>query len=158
MNHALRDTERGITIVELIVVVAVVFILVGIAFQGVSSFRDSSVLAKVADDAGNIIKDARSRTLSSVNASSYGVRFATSSITLFRGSVYIANDPSNEILNLPRLVRVSSVDLTASSSIVVFARLTGQPTATGTVTLLLERTPSKTKKIIIRSSGLYEIQ
>ncbi|MEK7148858.1 MAG: prepilin-type N-terminal cleavage/methylation domain-containing protein [Patescibacteria group bacterium] len=158
MNDELRGMKKGVTMTELVIVVAVVLILTAIAFQGVSSFRDSSILAKAADDAGNIIKDARSRTLSSVRASSYGVRFATSSITLFQGSAYVANDPSNEILNLPGLVQVSSINLTASSSSIVFARLTGQPAATGTVTLLLERTPSKTKKIIIRSSGLYEIQ
>ncbi len=153
----MRTDFRGFTLLELIITIGILTIISVATLSGLMSFRAESALRKAVDNAENVLKDARSKTLSSINGYSYGVYFTASTTTLFRGLSYApAATTTNEILYLPQEVEISNVTLSASST--AFRRLTGEATATGTVTFRLKRSPTKTKTITIYGSGLYATQ
>lgn len=150
------DLRTGFTLIETAVAVSIVLVLAALSLAGLSSFRDSSLLSKTADEAASALKTARSRTLASENALSYGVYFGTSTVILFPGTTYSVNNSANEITDISPRVEISSNTLTASST--AFRRLTGEATISGSVTFRLKSNPSKTKTITIYGSGLFSIQ
>lgn len=148
--------KTGFTLIEVTVVVSIALVLTALALSGLSSFRDSSLLSQTADDAVRNLKIARSRTLASENARSFGVYFGTSTIVLFPGAAYSPQNPENEITALSPRVEVSANTLAASST--AFRRLTGEATASGSVTFRLKTNAAKSKTVTIYDSGLFSVQ
>ena len=147
--------KNGFTLIELLISTAVIVVLVILFYGGFTSFRESSQLSEAHSVIVGMLRDARSRTLSSEKNTEYGVHFETNHTMLFLGNVYDSGSSSNEIYNFPSLARISSINLGGSTDI-VFARLAGSASASGTITLESVSNPSKTKTITILSSGSIE--
>ncbi|OHA06755.1 MAG: hypothetical protein A2934_01120 [Candidatus Sungbacteria bacterium RIFCSPLOWO2_01_FULL_47_10] len=146
---------KAFTIVEILISIAVVGVLVAIVMAGLSSFRESTNLTRARDIVFQTLKNARIQTLASDSASSFGVRFASTSITLFMGNGYNPSDASNKEAILPVLAEISSVGFEGTTSAeIYFRRLTGEPSNTGTITLRSARNEDKILMIEIFSSGL----
>jgi len=86
----------------------------------------------------SVIDEARSNTLASVEATTYGVYFDTDSVISFKGATYVGEEDSNEIYELHSKVEISDVALAGGGNEIVFERLTGQVSEVGTVTLSLK--------------------
>jgi len=154
--HKIRilASSRGFTFVETLVAIAVLVLLAIFIMSGLAAFRESSALDQAVDETIGLLREARSKTLASEGALSYGVHFTASSITLFPGGVYSALDPANVVLTLPPTVTISSINLSTTTANVVFDRLTGASPAAGTVTFTTSRS-SKTKQVQVLSSGIF---
>jgi hypothetical protein len=122
--------------------------------DGLAAFRESSALDQVMDESAELLREARAKTLSSENATVYGVHFGAQDLTLFAGGVYMAGDPKNEVITLPPTVRTSAVSLSTTTSSIIFDRLTGETQATGTVSFTTTRS-GKIKQIQVLPSGLF---
>jgi len=146
----------GFTFVETLVAIAVLVLLATVISSGLASFRESAALDQAVDETLEFLREARSKTLASEGASSYGVHFAPAALTLFRGGVYSASDPTNRVVQLPGLVEISSINLSTTTSSVVFERLTGESPAAGTVTFRTKRS-AKTRQIQILPSGVVAL-
>ena len=141
---------------ELLVATA---ILVTIAAVGIAVFNrliEQTALDSSVQQVLSIFEEARSRTLASENDQQFGVHLATSSVTLFVGSTYNASASTNEVTTLVRRVSISDISMTGGATEVVFARLTGKASVTGTITLTLISDTSQTHTLIINSTGLVE--
>jgi len=148
---------RGFTFIEILIGVAVLATLATLILGGMSSFRESANLNRARDIVIQQLKKARIRTLSSNSSSSFGVRFASSSVVLFKGNGYNQSDPSNETENLPALTEIINVGFTGTTSLnVYFKRLTGEPTNTGIITLRSTRNPDKILRVQINAAGLID--
>ncbi len=142
---------------ELVVVIGILALLSLITFQLFRTFTSAESLMKDARQVISELNKAQSLTLSSKDADQYGVHLETSRITLFKGSSYISTSTSNISTTLSPLVRISPISLAGGGSDVIFQRLTGETTQTGTITLSLVSSASTTKSITIYATGVSEI-
>lgn len=151
----MHKTQTGLTLIELLISIAILAVVAILVTSGFNSFRESTQLNEAHSAILGMLKDARSRTLSSEKNTQYGVHFETSQVVIFSGSSYSSGFSSNEPYTLPSLARISSINFGGSADI-VFARLTGSASANGTITIESFSNPSKTKTITIISSGVVE--
>lgn len=151
-------STKGFTIAEIIVAVAIMTLVTSVGVVTFVSSKNSANLNYYTDRIISSLEQARSNSASGKGGSSYGIKFATSTLTytLFTGSTYSSSDVNNVVTQIGTGYTLST-NLTASSTTIVFSRLTGAPNATGTVTLLQQAT-SKSKVITVGSQGNITVQ
>ncbi len=137
--------SKGFSFMELVVVIGILALLSLITFQLFRTFTSAESLMKDARQVVSELNKAQSLTLSSKDADQYGVHLETSRITLFKGALYISTSTTNISSTLSPLVRISPISLAGGGSDVIFQRLTGETTQTGTITLSLVSSASTTK-------------
>jgi Tfp pilus assembly protein FimT len=150
----MRNTyKRGITIVELIIVLAVLGMIFMIIIPQFSAMRENQVLKGAVSDVLSSLDQAKSKTLASLDSSSYGVHLESDRVIIFKGTVFSANDINNETMSITAPASISNVTLagvSGDSGDVFFNRLSGSPSATGTITVSI---PSISKIITISATG-----
>ncbi len=150
---------KGLSLIELLVVIGVLIILAAVAIPAVYNFQKESDLNDNTRGIINTLKLARSKTLGSEGASQWGVYFTTSTIPhqyiLFKGASYYSprSTSSDEVFKLSKTTEFSKIDL-AGEKEVVFNRLTGETYQAGKIFLRLKETPAKLRIIYIKDSGL----
>lgn len=147
--------RAGFTFIEVLVVIAILLILVAVSVATFKNLGTSSTHRIATQEVLSALSEARNRSIASENDTTYGVYFATSSVTIFAGSVYSQSDPNNILINFTGGVHATS-SLSNNSTEVVFQRLSGFPTATGTVHVMRGDNMA-TNTITIHNSGLVEI-
>ena len=148
-----KSSSRGFTVIEIMTVMVIAAVITGIVISSFSQLNSSQALNTEADTILSMIERARARSVSSENASEYGINFASSSVTLFVGKSYTAGSSTNETENLNSKVKISSIALTGGASSFYFNKLSGKPSATGKVILSSVSTASTTKTITIYGTG-----
>lgn len=146
--------KRGFTVIEFLIALAVLAILATIIFTSMSSFRNSKALQIVSEDILSLLDEARGDTLSAKDGYAYGVHFESAKIVLFRGTIYSSSDTSNKIIDVDNAVDVYSISLAGGGQDVLFQRLTGKTSQNGAVMIRLKSDTTKTKTILIESSGV----
>lgn len=142
---------------EVLISMAIMGILMAI---GTSFFLDLSNNQSLEAETSSLlsqIEKARMNSLNSKNNSEFGVKFASSTATLFEGIVYDAWDASNEVYTLGSKTEIYAINLSGGATSIYFEKITGKPSATGTVVLKLKSAATQ-KSIIIHGSGLSEVQ
>ena len=140
---------KGFTLLEMLLSIA----LIGIISGGVVGF--SLVFLRSNDHESAMIVATqtfrRAQTLSraSVNDSSWGVKLQPGSLTLFQGVSYaLRNVVWDEVNELPSTITPSGV------TEILFAKTTGFPTSSGTVTLTHETLGARS--LLINAIGTIE--
>ena len=151
------EFKKGFTLVELLVILAIMIILVAIAIPNLRFFQRESDLNNSAEEIINTLRLAQNKTIASEGASSWGVFFATSTsphqYVLFQGSDYLSRaTSSDEVRKLPKTIVISEINLGGENE-VVFIRITGTAQQSGSITLSLAGDPTKTRTIYVESSG-----
>jgi prepilin-type N-terminal cleavage/methylation domain-containing protein len=149
--------NRGFTLMEILGVIAVMTILMTIVLTSFSTLNKNQALDKTARYVASIIEEARGNTLFSKNDSQYGVKFSASSVTLFKGATYSSSSPDNVVYELNPLVTISNISLSGGGSEMVFDRLTGNTTQTGTITLNLNSGTTTKAYVSFSKTGIVEV-
>ncbi len=144
--------SAGYTLLELMIIVAISSLLAGLAYTSFTAFSRNEAL-----DAGTAsivagLRDARARTLASVDGSQYGIYIEQSKYTLFKGALYDAGSNLNSITDFNSYIKASST-LTS----IVFQRVTGNTTASGTIDVYLITDPSQKNTISVALTGLVDV-
>ena len=150
-------SRRGFSLIELIIVISIATILTSISITTFFSVSEQQSLEKDVNYAIALVEKARLQTVNAKNNSQFGVRFASSSITVFQGSTYTAGSPTNTIFTLSPKVEISSILLSGGAQSTVFELITGKSNATGTVSFRL-KTQNASSTIVVYKTGLVEIQ
>ena len=148
--------SEGITLLEILLVIAISSLLLGFVASPLLSFYRQIVFQGATENVLAMLDEARKSTLSSYYSSQYGVYFDTDKVVLFRGATYSASDPNNDVYTFNNNVQISTTTLSGGVDEVVFSRITGETSASGTVTMST-LIGSTTKNISIHSSGLVEV-
>ena len=146
----------GFTLLEVLASLAVVVILSLLATGAFNSLEKREALSKQSAIIVSLLGQARSLTVASKQASSYGIHFQVDKVVLFKGNTYIDGDTSNTVEPLHGAVQISSITLAGNGSDVIFDRLFGKTNQSGAITLSLASDPSQTKVITIFPSGIAE--
>lgn len=157
--HVSRFTfhEKGFTLIEVIIAMAVAVAVGSIAFVGYRSMSAGSELKTAAFKAVDILNLARQRTLASLAASNYGVHFEQGQFILFKGAIYDPLDPDNIFYPLTDSLEISEIVLNGGGSEVVFNRITGETANTGTVKIQVQDDSSRFKTVEVLSSGRADV-
>lgn len=156
-NSKIRISRNGgFSLVELLVTLTLSALFIGLTMVTFQTFSSYQSIDKDADVIVSYIKNAHDLTIDSKNDLQYGVKFASTTVTLFQGTSYSAGASTNLVYNISSKVTLSSISLTGNASSLYFYPITGKPNATGTVTYVLKNNASTTKVITIYGTGLAE--
>lgn len=149
---------RGFSLIEILIVIAVIGIVGSITASTLLRFSEGSLIDTQGQLVYSVLSEARSRTIASHADSQYGVHFATSTLVLFKGSTYNQNASTNATTSLSSRVTLTT-NFSGGVSDVVFSQVTGKASANGTTTLYLNSstTPRSSISIHVYPTGVIEV-
>lgn len=157
MIASTRKNKRGFSAIELIIVLSIFGILAVIILSGLVNFRKHHALARDTELVVELLNQARNQTISSKNLTQYGVHFASTTVTVFTGGTFSAGATDNQNYPLNSTDTVLSLSITGGGVNVVFARLTGETSQSGTI-VVSSPGLSETKTVTIYKTGVIESQ
>lgn len=150
-----RNTMKrdGFTLVELLVSVSLLIFIALIVYSGFRGYVAQQQFEAGVTEVHALLQEARDRTLAAEDDVSHGVHLEASSVTLFTGVNYSQWLPGTTTEEFNGLTITPS--LSNGTTSISFARLTGVPTATGTI-LLTSTYSGATSSITILGTGIIE--
>jgi len=122
--------NRGFTVLEIMVAVGLITIIGSLALFVSMDFYRSYNLDTEVETFITLISRARGRAVNNIDAMSHGVYIDEENVTLFRGNNYQTRDEElDEIFKRSQAFEVEGLEE------IVFDQLTGETTASGTVTI-----------------------
>lgn len=145
--------KNGFTLYETLLVIALfsVFLVFGIV-----SFSSLRVGVTVDEGLFRLMSDldhVRGKTLFSQYEQQYGIHFETDKYVLFQGSVYNPSLTTNKTVVIDEKLELYAITLTGGGSDVVFQRVTGATTTSGTVSIRDKKFPNSNATVVISPSG-----
>jgi len=153
---------KSFSLVEILIIIGIMAVLIAIAIPSYRFFQKETDLNNSTEEIINVLRLAQNKTLASEGTaleggSRYGVYFDAVSTpdqyTLFKGTSYASRDnPADEIHKLSDSLEISGINLSGGSE-VVFDRILGTTSQSGSVSIRLKDTPDKIKTIYVENSG-----
>ena len=138
--------KKGFTILEILFGIAILAIAITIVALSFSKINQSAALEKSVDTAISVFNEARSLTLASKSATSFGVRIESTELVLV---------PTNTITTFNNLVGVRNININGGST-VTFKRLTGATDNIGSFEIYLKDAPTVYRIVTITATGITE--
>jgi type II secretory pathway pseudopilin PulG len=114
-------------------VVALGALLVALSLPTAVTFYQSVVAADAADEITMALRSASRDAVLGKNDIAHGVNITSAAVTIFQGPSYALRVTSADMV----IPLVSGVSLSGLPAEIVFAKLSGMPSATGTLTMSL---------------------
>ena len=147
---------RGFTALEIIVSLAILILLGAMTAGYLSGLKKVITLDGAIESIISLTREAKAKTLAPEDGSQFGVRFESSKATLFKGAAYIEGGADNKIYNLPGETEIFNIGFSGGN--LVFKLLTGEPAATGSVSIRLKTDTANPKTIFINNAGLIYVE
>lgn len=142
-------TERGFTLLEVLLSVALIAILTGISVPSFHLLMVSNDLDNTSNNLVQSLRRARGLSRAVDGDVSWGVNINSVNITLFKGSSFVNRDTnSDEIFEMPGNVTPSGIGE------VVFEKFSGNPQTTGDI--ILKTSNNESRNITINPKGMIE--
>ena len=141
---------RGFTLIEVLLSTTILIALVGLSLPLLNSFVGRNDLDITTEKIVSALRRASAAARAADGSSAWGVEIVSGTIVLFKGSTYGSRDTTvDETTLIPGNVTPSGLSDT------VFARFTGTPSATGTVTLTADSNNIRTITLNAKSMVDY---
>ena len=143
MQYSKRFFLSGFTLTELMVVVGLIILFISIGTVQLSNIQQKTYIGTTTSTVMSDIKLQQLKAMvgdteGSGTISDYGIYFEQTKYTLFRGSIYSANNTSNYVINLETTLQFS--DVLFPQSQIIFSKGTGSirnfTNGSNTITLL----------------------
>lgn len=127
--------ENGFSLIEIILVIAVLVIIVSLSAPNLFNPLSIERVNSLANDVTTNIKDAQTKAMSSETlglgaTSEFGVHFTSSTYTIFRGTIFNPADTNNFTVSAPNgLIITPNLPCVSSPNDcnnIVFSKLTGE--------------------------------
>ncbi|KKR70240.1 MAG: hypothetical protein UU13_C0010G0005 [Candidatus Nomurabacteria bacterium GW2011_GWB1_40_7] len=141
--------KKGMTVIEILVVVVVLGIIFLIVIPQFSKMRENQALKNAVGEIISSLNKAQSQTLASVDSSSYGVHFQPDKVIIFKGAIFSVGDANNETID----IILPAIILTSGN--VYFNRLTGSSAGINSISVGIPDGPQKT--ISISATGVASV-
>jgi len=146
-------TQKGFTLIEILVVITIFIILGAISIAGIRYFQSQTNLNNDAEKIIATLRLAQNKTIASESESIYGVHFENNFFVLFKGDIYNPNSPDNNMYYLSPRTEIYAINLNGQGTNIIFNRVTGNTDQYGAIKLRLISLPNQTKTISIDSIG-----
>lgn len=146
--------RKGFTIIEVILVIAIMGSLAMLAAPFLSDTLSRNDLAIASDGAVDALREARSSSMSGRGTGLFGVHFETTKFVFFEGATYGASDPDNVTHALGGNVTITAIAISGGGSDVHFAGHKGEPTETGSITFT--DVGGNVRTVTVNAAGLVE--
>lgn len=143
--------QRGFTAVEILLVVALLAIIAGISAPFLFSFQQRNDVEVGAQNVALSLNNAQVYARGMISDQTWSVHIANGAVTTFPGTDFATRNPSND-----HTVTLASTITVSGTQDFSFARFTGLPNQTGTITLTTKNNSVRT--ISINAQGLVQIQ
>jgi prepilin-type N-terminal cleavage/methylation domain-containing protein len=141
--------QAGFTLIELLLSITIIGILSGLSLPVYESFARRNDLDITTQSAVNAIRRGESYARAVQGDSTWGVKFDSTGVTLFKGTTYASRDTAyDETIDVPGSVTVSGL------SEVLFTKLTAAPSTTGTVTFTSSTNDVRT--VTLNAKGMVD--
>jgi len=147
--------KSGFSFIELFIVLSILAILIAIILSTFVSIRKNEALNKDTENIVQILRQARSETLTSQNASQYGVHFSAQMITIYTGPTYSSPNATNRDFILGEDDSIITINLASGGNNIIFNRLTGETNQNGII-VVSSPTTGRTKTVTVYKTGLVE--
>lgn len=151
-------SPRGFSLIELVIVISIAMILGSISITTFFSVSDQQSLEKDVNYSISLVEKARLQTVNSKDNSQFGVRFSTSSVIFFQGPTYVAGSSTNTIFSFSPKVEISAISLSGGVQNILFEKITGKASATGTINFRLKSNQNSSTTVVVYKTGLVETQ
>lgn len=121
-------SNQGFTIIEVLIVVALLTVIFGFTLGVGSNFYNSQVLIGERDSVISLLRNARTRAMNNVNQLSHGVYINANQYVAFDGESYASRNQNYDAV----FPRSPSVTITGPSE-VVFGAMEGSSNVSGTI-------------------------
>lgn len=149
--------NKGFTLIEILVVMAISAIILMVVLSSFFDLVKVQALDKDFLSVASMVDMAKSQSINAKADSEYGVYFSTSSATLFKGADYVLGGIDNQVYNLNGRVNISAINLEqGNTDQIVFSKITGYASASGTVAISLKDESAIAKVITIHKTGTVE--
>lgn len=136
---------KGFTIIEVLLVIAVLAVLLGLSVPVYQSFYNNNELDVFVSVLVQSLRRAKTLSMSVEGDSQWGLKIETGYLILFKGSSFSARDPGyDEVFSLPNSISFSGLNE------ITFSKLYGIPGTTGNISLSLA---GKTIAVNINEKG-----
>jgi prepilin-type N-terminal cleavage/methylation domain-containing protein len=153
----IRRPFLGFTLVEMLIVIAILSIIFKISLSVFYDITKQESLDKDVETAYSYLLKARNQTINGEADSVYGVHFASTSVSMFRGDTYVASTTVSDF-DFANKSYASEILLSGGTTDIVFKKITGSPSATGTIIYRITSDSAIHKTLTIHGTGLVEVQ
>ena len=139
--------NKGFTLIEVLLSISAIAIIAGISIPVYQSIQNRNDLDIAATTIAQSLRRAQVLSRSVDSDTTSGVYVQSGSVTIFHGASYATRDTTvDEIFQISPTITLGGV------SQIVFSKMTGLPTSTGTITLT--SITNETRNITINSKGM----
>lgn len=142
-------SQLGFTLLELLLCIAIIGILTGLSLPVYESFARRNDLDLTVQSTASAIRRAETYARAVRGDSTWGVKFQSTDITLFKGATYATRDTNfDEVIDMPNTVSIAGL------SEVQFAKMLATPSTTGSVTFT--STTNDTRTLTLNAKGMVD--
>ncbi len=143
----LQSPQKGFSIIEILLVLSLGTALLALALPVGFRFYQFQVADETTTGILSALRNAESRARLGMEGSAHGVKLLPTSYVLFQGDTHSTRLVSrDEMFPLP-----AGTNINSEEDEIIFARVSGIPTATGTITIMLYE---RTHKIQVNDAGI----
>lgn len=147
--------KKGFTLIEILIVIAIIGILATVLLVPFSEFRSKQILDGQTRLVENLIQESRSKTLASQDDNQFGLYFESGQVTTFTGNDYAPGQAGNAVYTLSDAVRLTPVGFTDNE--LYFDKINGKASDVGSIDVYLVSDPTVKKTILVNGSGIISV-
>lgn len=144
------SNQQGFTLIEMLLSVSIITLLVGISVPVYATFIGRNDLEVTRQGIVESLRRAQTYARAVEGDSTWGVAVVSGKAVLFKGASYAARDTAFD-----ENITINSSITTSGLSEVVFTKLSGAPSATGTATFT-QATTNDSRTVTINAKGMVE--
>lgn len=128
-------TKSGFTIFELIIVIGIIAVISLFTISFAPQTINRVELYTTTKEIAQAIKSSQNNSKNNFQNQNNGIYFTNQNYTTFSGNSYNPLNETNQTTELPSGVSISNIQLSESSTTIIFEKFTGTPDTTGTITI-----------------------